>query len=109
MSTVIDIFSDMDMIRFADRLRAIRQKRQLTQTQVAFRADINLGNYNDLEHGKRPGLRATTLYRLCQVLGVSADDLLGLHNSHSDTGTTLRTIVREEIQRQLQGADDGHQ
>ncbi len=41
---------------------------------------MNCGNYNALERGKRPGLRATTLYRLCQVLDVSADYLLGLRD-----------------------------
>jgi transcriptional regulator with XRE-family HTH domain len=75
---VLDVFTDLNMQQFALRLRDVRQQRHLTQTQVAFRADLNLGNYNDLERGKRPGLRATTLYRLCQVLGVSADWLLGL-------------------------------
>ena len=41
-------------------------------------ADLDLGNYGEIEAGKRPGMRVVTLYRLCQVLRISADDLLGL-------------------------------
>jgi len=73
----IEIFSNLDMRQFAARLRAARERAGLTQTQVALFAALNLGNYNELECGHKPGLRATTLYRLCQVLRVSADDLLG--------------------------------
>jgi transcriptional regulator with XRE-family HTH domain len=62
----------------AQRLATARQAVGLTQTEVADRAGLNLGNYNELERAQRTGLRADTLIRLSQVLGVSLDYLAGL-------------------------------
>lgn len=73
----IEVFGDLDPALIGLRLRESRESRNMTQTQVAWAADLNLGNYNELEQGKR-GPHGKTLYRLCQVLDVSADYLLGL-------------------------------
>jgi DNA-binding Xre family transcriptional regulator len=77
----IVVFGDLDIREFAARLKAVRLARGLRQWQVAQRADLNPATYNEIERGKATGLRATTLYRLCQVLDVSADDLLDLSDT----------------------------
>lgn len=81
----VESFTDLDMQQLAERLLVARRRAGLTQTQVAWRADLHLGNYNEIERGKRPGLRVETLYRLCQVLGVGADYLLGLPPQQEDS------------------------
>lgn len=55
-----------------------RRRKEMTQGQVALYAAINPTHYNEIERGKQPGVRAATLYKLCQVLDVSANYLLGL-------------------------------
>jgi transcriptional regulator with XRE-family HTH domain len=65
----------------ARRLGAAREAAGLTQTETALRCDLNLSNLNALERGKAEGIRGDTLYRLCQVLNVSADYLLGLSDN----------------------------
>lgn len=73
-----EVFSDLHINAFAERLLLARRRKGLTQGQVATYADINPTHYNEIERGKNPGLRVATLYKLCHVLGVSADYLLGL-------------------------------
>jgi len=68
----------LDISILAQRLTMAREAVGLTQTEVAARAGINLGNYNELERAQRSGLRADTLVRLSRVLGVSLDYLVGL-------------------------------
>ncbi|MFZ5471049.1 MAG: helix-turn-helix transcriptional regulator [Myxococcota bacterium] len=62
--------------------RAARQRADLTQADVAERLDISPDVYGRLERGVMlPSVE--TLRRLCLVLGVSADDLLGLEATRS--------------------------
>jgi transcriptional regulator with XRE-family HTH domain len=82
MSDRID--SEINPQLVGQRLRQVRQERGLTQTQVAKNLDMNLGNYNEIEHGKRLSFHVKTLYRLCQALEVSADYLLGLREGTTD-------------------------
>ena len=69
---------DLNPRVIAQRLRTIRQARGMSQTDVAAAAKINLGNYNEIEHAKRQSFQVKILYRLCHVLGVRPDYLLGL-------------------------------
>jgi transcriptional regulator with XRE-family HTH domain len=86
MSPAITALTDLNPQLIGQRLRDRRQARGLSQTHVAFVAGINLGNYNEIEHGKRQSFQVKTLYRLCQVLGMSADALLGLPQEVSHAG-----------------------
>ena len=71
-------FTDLDMPAFALRLVVARKAAGLTQEQAAWRVNLSRPHYATIEAGRAVGLRVQTLYRLCQVLGVSADQLLGL-------------------------------
>lgn len=78
MVAALTVFTDLDMAAVIHRLRAIRAQRQMSQTQVALYADLSVSYLNDIERGRAHGLPANTLYKLCMVLDVSADYLLGL-------------------------------
>ena len=82
MPPAVPVFIDIDPLLVAKRLREVRQERGLSQTQVAWAADINLGNYNEIEHAKRASFQVKILYRLCQVLGVACRLSPGLHGQH---------------------------
>lgn len=67
---------------FAERLKAVRELRNLTQTRLAEKAavDINsLQNYEKVTGTVKPSFH--TLKLLAQTLNVSIDYLLGLTNN----------------------------
>lgn len=60
-------------MRFKEMLKALREKADLTQEQVAERAGIPIGSYRNLEQGQRgPGW--ATVVKLAKALGVSTDE-----------------------------------
>lgn len=67
----------LDMRLLAERLQALREAHGLTQTALAARAGLNLGNVNELEQHRKTSVRADTIVALADVLHVSADYLLG--------------------------------
>jgi DNA-binding Xre family transcriptional regulator len=67
----------LDMGLLAERLRTAREHQGLSQTALAERAELNIGNVNELEHQRKPGVRADTILALAEALHVSADYLLG--------------------------------
>lgn len=83
MAEVVEVFGDLDMVGFAERLALARRRAGLTQGSVATFAELSPTHYSELEGGKQGGLRANTLYKLCMVLRVSADTLLGLKDGLS--------------------------
>ena len=68
----------LNMHLLADRLRAARETRGLSQTSLAGLAGLNLGNVNELEQRRKSSVRADTIVSLAESLGVSTDYLLGL-------------------------------
>jgi transcriptional regulator with XRE-family HTH domain len=67
----------LDMRLLAERLQSMREARGLTQTALAARAGLNLGNVNELEQQRKTSVRADTIVALADVLNISADYLLG--------------------------------
>lgn len=67
----------LNMTDFCARLQQARHDLGLSQTAVAARAHMPLQAYNAIERGRK-GLTVPTLHKLCQVLGVRSDYLLGL-------------------------------
>jgi len=68
----------LDMRLLAERVRAVREAHGLSQTALAARAELNLGNVNEIERRQKRGVRADTIVALAAALQVSADYLLGL-------------------------------
>ena len=57
------------------KLRGIREKKKLTQTQVAERAGISQQAYARIETGERTDPIFSTAERIADALGVKLDDL----------------------------------
>ncbi len=63
------------------RLRALREKRQMTVRALAKRSGVPQSTLSFIENGQRPGsgLRLETAKRLCWALGVGIGELAGLY------------------------------
>jgi transcriptional regulator with XRE-family HTH domain len=57
---------------FADKLKALRQEKKMTQENLAERSGIPIGTIRDYEQGKRDPLLSNA-QRLAKALGVSLD------------------------------------
>jgi transcriptional regulator with XRE-family HTH domain len=62
---------------FTERLRSARLKRNWSQATLAEKVGTFQSYISALEQGKRPGIEATTFFRLAKALGVSAEWLAG--------------------------------
>ena len=71
---------------WGSRLAKLRMDRGWSQTELAWRAQMNAGEVSKFETGSREP-RVTALCRLCRALNVSADFLLGL----ADQPTPIET------------------
>ena len=60
---------------FAERIRALRGERHLTQADVAAQVGLSARGYQDLELGATP--RGDTLLAIAEFYGVSMDWLMG--------------------------------
>lgn len=64
-----------DFIEIGNRLYSYRKALGLTQEEVAERAELSLRTYADMERGS-VNIRMQTLLKICQVLGITPDDIL---------------------------------
>lgn len=61
------------------KIRQARRTQNLTQEDIAKMIPMNQSNYSKIEREhQEPNL--LQLFKICQVLNVSADELLGLNN-----------------------------
>lgn len=67
----------MDYIKLGKRVRILRKQMKLTQEELAELVDVSHSFIGHIERGTRK-LSVDTLFRLCAVLGASADDLIGI-------------------------------
>ena len=67
----------MDYVQLGKRVRIRRKVLELTQEELAERLNVSTSFVGHIERGSRK-LSVETMYRLCKVLDVSADFLLGL-------------------------------
>ena len=65
------------VLTYLEKLRGLREDRDLTQKEVANMLGIAQTTYSQYELGKR-ALPIECLVALCRYYGVSADDILGL-------------------------------
>lgn len=74
-------------------MERLRRERGLTQAELARLVDMAQPNISDYERGIYVPT-ATTIIRLAQVLGVSADTLLGLEPLKNDVPGLDRAVLR---------------
>ncbi len=72
-------------MEYYERLRALREDRDLTQADIARILGTTQQYYGQYELGKRP-LRIDHLKTLCLYYGVSADYILGLSKKQTIEG-----------------------
>ena len=68
------------MSTLGERLSAVRERRGMTQGEVARRAHLPQQAISRLERGDRTHVRSDVLARLATALDISADVLLGLRD-----------------------------
>ena len=76
------------MSTLGERLSAVRERRGLTQGEVARRIGLPQQAISRLERGERHHVRSDVLARLAIALDISADVLLGLRGTEDDADTT---------------------
>lgn len=54
-------------------MRALRERAELTQVQLAGRTGVKQSVISDFESGKRESIDARSLYALCKSLGATVD------------------------------------
>ena len=87
------------MSTLGERLSAVRERRGLTQGEVAQRAHLPQQAISRLERGDRAHVRSDVLARLAIALDVSADVLLGLRDMADDAATAPPTPPQPSAQR----------
>lgn len=65
---------DKYLAAFGEKVASIRQKRGLTQNQLAEKTDLATDTIGAIEQGRR-WARLTTLHKLAKALGVTTDAL----------------------------------
>lgn len=69
----------MTVMNYKERLREIREDRDLTQAEIGKLLDKSQQGYNHIEAG-RAELKIEDLVKLCRYYNVSADYIIGLIN-----------------------------
>ena len=64
---------------FGSRVRELREKRGLTQAELAGLAGVRQSHISLIENDRRPNVTALVAADLARALGVSLEYLLGLH------------------------------
>lgn len=77
-----------------ERIKAVRVKNGLSQTELAAKIGIAYQNYWNLENGKTE-LTVKRLFELATILGVSPLDLLGLELSESNESQRVKELEKE--------------
>lgn len=89
---------------FPERLKQLRQKKGLTQQEIADLVHVNRVTYTNWEKGKRePSFE--NLVKLASVLGTSTDYLLGTSDNYidlEDFETLIKKLPEEEITKLIQ-------
>lgn len=80
-------------IMLGAKIKKIRNDQKITREALSEMIDISSRFMADVESGK-VGVSLATLKKLCKVLGVSADYLLGITDDEENSGEYERVINR---------------
>jgi len=82
-------------LTFGERFRNLREKKGLTQMDVATKLNISISSVHKWENGRYP--IADVLPALSSLLGVSTDYLLGLTDKETGAGKYSAVSTREYV------------
>ncbi len=68
---------EKDLPLIALRVKELREKAALTQQDLAIKSGLSVSNLSQIEQGKTPDPRMSTLLALAGALGVDCDTLTG--------------------------------
>lgn len=88
----------MEKIDIGPRLRRLRKNRNLTQEQLARRADLNYAVIGHLERGTSRDPHASTLNAIANALDISIGELLGEGVTVDLSAATLEELPEVEIE-----------
>ena len=71
---------------FGQRLARLRQRKRLTQAQLARRAGLSVAVVQSLEQGVRADPRLSTVLKLAAALGLPVGELAGEADNSDDRG-----------------------
>lgn len=80
------------MTNFNENLKIARIKSGLTSQQIADLIDVNIATYRNYESGAREP-RFDTLVKLCKVLKVTSDELLGINKPIGTYTEPQQTVI----------------
>ena len=83
----------------SERLKAAREAAGLSQSELAERLDVDRNLISMAEIGKQP-LAIKHLVKVCSLLGVSADYLLGISDNDAIRQQAV-AVVRQEMTQRL--------
>ena len=106
MNTCLPPIVWIDMSVFAERLRLLREKRQMTQTRLAAHLEVNPRVYNRWERGTAIP-QFYTVMRIADILQVSLDELAG--RSASITDPKIHNIDLLNLYQQVDNLPDASQ
>lgn len=92
-----------DYVAMGQRIRALRRGAMLTQEELAQQAGISASFLGHIERGTRV-LSVETLMALCNALGVTPNELLGMEYASLSAPLPERVIV--SVPSLLQGVAD---
>ena len=101
----LPLYEELDVSKAAEsigaRIARLRREKGMTQVELARALDVSQPVVSDYENDVIK-LSGETIAALCQILGASADELLGLEKPTRAAGATIKN---RRIYRQLQSID----
>lgn len=82
-----------------DKIRFYRKEQNLTQEELADRADVSIFTLRQYERGARLSPRTDQLIKLAQALNVSVDDLLHTSDANEEHSNEIGEQIRIERER----------
>jgi len=76
-----------------ERIRRARLRYGMSQAELARRIKVSLNTMNKIEAGETPDPRASRIKAIADVLGVSADYLLGREDEPSELMPTVAVLA----------------
>lgn len=80
-----NVHKEASMRVLPDRVRELRQRRMLTQAELAEEAGITESTINRIEQGHAQAPRISTIRKIAKVLDVPAEDLISWNVNSDET------------------------
>lgn len=90
----------IDYTILGKRIRTARKTMCVTQEKISEALDISLSFYGHIERGTRKA-SLETIYRICQKLNISLDEVMGLAGTKSEKDFMLAMEIIDEAANEI--------